>query len=982
MSRRFIPEDNRNYTRGQQTRLRQFTGVRTTRQLINQARNAGIDLGVRPDTQQRRAFQYAAGLYNTDIETRRAERERQRNINRRNAGIRRHVTQLNQNTLREFLRDNIGRRVGLRYIDNGNTIRNPTYNIPNAEGFDKWYRTTILYGWYYPEEDNPFTEFPNGQLYGFTPRRGLTDERIIQAFADGITNCLLTPILDWGIGQEADAKTSRTARRYKKFVKDTLMLLNKYPNAVPEEDLQYICDLLQIKIEVEFAMPNSVPFLSIESNKKFLRTFKFINTRINHVELNTVVSDNQEVSTREYMNELLETEDVIYYNKNNTGIISVNTINAKYVLEDDYRDVVNKFEKDTGLVKCKIDAVTEPELSDFVRSGTHFNGTVDYELIHEETDDGFEYVLDETGIKHIDMEKAYIQFRESKYYTGFMGKVHHFRVTDKVQGIGLWVIDDLDYSGVCDNTRAHLEALNIYCSGQIYTNGDLDFLTDVGATYKVTAGAWSVEPIHFTFTDEMINGVFVAGTEKTKYYCKWVGCCHSAEPDKMIFTKGDDRFCKVLRQGGIDATCYDNKEICMVYPKKSVRHLSQVASYITAYTRLNVLEQLIKFDADQIVRVCVDGIYYRPRKFNRLCPDVEMLIDDFVGPDLSNTFRPKFEMTFKNHETGQYTCGWYDGIFKGSSVYRDGKYSTEAHTGVGGGGKTHNNLVDTGLQRVLYVSPSWKLARSKKEEYNCDVSVLARIVDDPERMGMVERNYNVLIVDECSMITEGAKLAILNRYRWLLVIFCGDLGYQLPPTTNKEMTLTHIQRVVTYTENRRCQCDKLREILNTMRFMMKNKKSNYSILSYVYGKFTQQTSVNYNINDMILATEHRYKDEWTAKYSKRETLDLEIKKLKKKNKLDKREGLRLSIFTRATGGNVGDKWFVKSNNSEYSNGQIVIGKKPEGVPSDLQHAFTVHSIQGETAQNQLIIDKRGIHEARMLYTALSRAKYYSQIKIF
>lgn len=248
-------------------------------------------------------------------------------------------------------------------------------------------------------------------------------------------------------------------------------------------------------------------------------------------------------------------------------------------------------------------------------------------------------------------------------------------------------------------------------------------------------------------------------------------------------------------------------------------------------------------------------------------------------------------------------------------------------------------------------------------------------------MNMVERNYNVLIVDECSMITEATKVAIINRYKLCVVIFCGDLGYQLPPTTDKEMTLHHIQKIVTYTENRRCQCDKLRDILNTMRFMMKNKKGNYNILSYVYGKFTEQTNVNYNTTDMILATEHRYKDEWTAKYAKRETLDDEIKKLKKKKKLDKREELRLSIFTRATGGDVGDKWLVKSNNTEYSNGQIIIGKKPEGVPSDLQHAFTVHSIQGETAQNQLIIDKRGIHEARMLYTALSRAKYYNQIKI-
>ena len=38
-------------------------------------------------------------------------------------------------------------------------------------------------------------------------------------------------------------------------------------------------------------------------------------------------------------------------------------------------------------------------------------------------------------------------------------------------------------------------------------------------------------------------------------------------------------------------------------------HLGHITAFITAYQRLNVLEQLLKIDYDNIIRVCVDGIY-------------------------------------------------------------------------------------------------------------------------------------------------------------------------------------------------------------------------------------------------------------------------------------------------------------------------------------------------------------------------------------
>jgi len=74
-----------------------------------------------------------------------------------------------------------------------------------------------------------------------------------------------------------------------------------------------------------------------------------------------------------------------------------------------------------------------------------------------------------------------------------------------------------------------------------------------------------------------------------------------------------------------------------------------------------------------------------------------------------------------------------------------------------------------------------------------------------------------------------------------------------------------------------------------------------------------------------------------------------------------------------------EKYVVTSKNNTYSNGEIIIGPKPDGVTSVKQHGFTVFSIQGETAKNKLFIDLNQLSGIRLLYTAVSRAKYMRQI---
>jgi hypothetical protein len=1000
MPRRTI--DRETFTAGNRTTLRRHAGVRTTQQLINRARNAGVNLGRRRNMQEQRAFEWARIRYNQEVrqEQARTARERQirQNITRQNQRIRNRVTSVNASIsgLYQFLSANRGRRVGLRLIESDGedvfTIRNQTYNIP-TEDFHNWWKQKY-YDWIPNSDETIFDRYPDAELYSYTPNRIITTRRIVQAFAEGVTNCLLTPILSWFEEQLENASSQKTKYRYSSLIKKTNRLLEEYPVSVPEEDIQKIADTLQIKIEIEFPLPNSVPFISVESTKKFLRTFKFINTRIDHLDIQRLVSDKPIVVTQEEINQIVEDDDgLLHYQKSNTGISAVYTLEGKYVLEDEYTDTVNRFENDTGMDKFKIDHINEPKLSNFVLQGVHYNGTIDYETVWENTEDAFEedeYSLkDEHEIKHIDMKAAYTQYRLSKYYCGFMNNVHHFRKTDKVQGIGLWVVEDISYKNVDKNTRKHLETLKVYSNGQIYTTPDLKFLDDIGATYKVVAGAWSINPFHFDFNEDMLTKKF--GKDEVPYYSRWTGSCNHISTEKRIFLRGGEEYYEAIKQTGVDCHFFqtgfagrEDDEILVTYPKNSMPHLSQITAYISAYTRLNVLEQLTRMRHESIVRVCVDGIYYRPIKFKGLCFDLDNLIHDYAL-ELGNGFRLKKEKTFKNRPCSAYTSGFYDGNFEGSNKYRDGTTITEGHIGPGGGGKTHENLMDDGLQKVLYVAPPWKLARKKKEEYNANVNVWAKLLLDPQTTGIIKKKYNVIIADECSQMTEETKQAIIRTYGdFTLLIFCGDIGFQLPPCQGKEMNLNGLGKIVSYTENYRCQCKKLDKLLKYIREGIDAGYTDESIIEKTWEALSiRELPFTYETEDMILSPTHKGKDRWTAKYGSTQGLKLEIEKLELLKNPNRNDTNRLKVYKEALQEEnrieAVDKWFVRSVGKEYSTGEIVVGDKPSAVRSNLQHAFTVHSIQGETAYHKLILDKNEFTDARMLYTALSRAKRLDQI---
>ena len=275
-------------------------------------------------------------------------------------------------------------------------------------------------------------------------------------------------------------------------------------------------------------------------------------------------------------------------------------------------------------------------------------------------------------------------------------------------------------------------------------------------TFDIVCGCWGSR-IDIDFGNEWDAGMFLKDEKGTPHYAKWYGCLmRLMKQERFNFDCKDLEYAKL---NNISDNCdirynhYSGVGI-IEYKKDKVRHSAHIASFIHTYSRISVIEQLLKFkDMSQIVAVEVDGIFYR----------------GYV--EIGKLFVMKAGKSPTHIQYDEYVVDVEADPIVDLPEYREHNM-VEVHIGCGGAGKTHNNLVDKGLLYPLYVAPSWKLARNKSQEYNIQSSVYHYLIcDDPEVYRPIQRNYNTLIIDEISMLSNESKQLILDRFKHNKIIF-------------------------------------------------------------------------------------------------------------------------------------------------------------------------------------------------------------------
>jgi len=819
--------------------------------------------------------------------------------------------------------------------------------IADNQSFSKWWddigiwillRNSDEFLWDHPDQ-------PDENLNKSSPKdviiQILQPERVTeiktkkQKFKEGSVNCLMKPIQEWAIDCLKKAVSKSAKSRYKTRIEKIEKLLLEIGNdGVDEDKIHEITSTLDIDISIESPFFNRVEndhvyIVESKTNKKALKHFRYRNTKIDHVELNefTNLNNIEEVSYPELLNikKGLDLNHIYYnYTKPRDIIKTISTLDKTYITKTKFSEQKKDFEAETGLNHCYIDYIDDKGLSQFIISGCHFNGTIDFKDI-------FDYRF-KVELNHHDMEKAYMNYLHCSFYKGFLGKITDFRKCDKIEGVGMYRIKDLKYNN--DKFEQLNKTMNVYHNDYTYTSVELEFLTSMGCTYKIVCGCWGVEPLHIDLFDYPF---MLEEHNDVKNYARYVGMCSSINKMNRYWFNGDMELVNAIKQiDGAIIDTYSNNEICLSYPKNHVWHLSHFSAFITAYQRIQVLEQLMNMNLDNVVRVCVDGIYYVGE-------------EEFKYPFVDKKHKIKLGNSGGERYISTYAPCEEEYLF----AKRREHNHKELHIGPGGNGKTHYNLLDYGLVRPLYIATSYLLTSDKDKEYESKSKVIANVItDDVDKQNKIKKFYNVLIVDECSMMTEQQKQFIFDTYHEMKIIFCGDVGYQAPPFSKlgpvQEMGLDGFDKVIEYTVNYRFKCDKLKELIRLVRLMIQYNEPDIVVNKLVYDTCYKVNNFDvlkkYDINDIILTRSKEQRKPYAEMFSHL------------------------------------NKWHIKENTRQYKNGQIVIGDKPP-VSCELQHAFTIHGIQGKTCDNKIFINMDTIYEKRVLYTAISRARTLNQIFI-
>lgn len=964
----------------------------------------------------------------------------------------------------------------------------------------------LMYDWYYGSGD---AKIRRDDKIIITTGEELKPEKVQQFFLDGIEHCFLQPIINWAEIKLDGAKSNTTKKTYKTMIsKISNKWYHIFKNGADELLIGDFCNDININVSISFPLGyNNLKLLNYKSNRSSIKEFKYINTRMNHLEcvslldnamykkldcssitcfidrvtdikqimnqykqVYNIVSNINELSLRfpDYkdkkiialnhtykeflkkddhlnvsyikpiiasfssvinnmkkitkdsemviepssivndqiikLNDACEMKHILfnlnesklfnqYIKKQNDDIMMIKTASNIYKLESEADNIISEFEMKNNMSSYTYDYIKNKKLCDFIKSGIHFNTSYQAHNTQKRCKPFFESKKNnEINILcNFDQEKAYSQFAVCPEYIGFLGKITDFRKCTSVDfalaNIGMYQINNIIFKTGSIFKKIN-NAMKIFINMVTYTTPELIFLYK-HASFDIVCGCWGSKfDFSFGTVEDRENGSGMF----TKYsgvplYSKFAGKCAMHETHTNFIMPGEPSLFENLKfhNPEINVTYFDaDKSAYVSYPKNKINFKGHITAFITAYARLNLIHQLMKMNFKNVLRVVGDGIYYYT-EIKTINFDEAFEKYEETGEVVALIDKYDFELlpTFRNKE---FKSGLEFGLSPDTFISNPEICDFECsefldhnmkmlYFGAGGTGKTHMNLIDEGFNRLLYVSPSWKLSSAKKIEYKIDTTVLARCIIESEESRFMQKNYDVIVFDECSQYTEKDKQLIFKFWPNHKLIFCGDIGYQLPPPSNEYvMNINGFDYMREFSTVYRFKCDKLAAICATLRKQINfinHEKS--SVLRAMYSSKITEFIISkcqdniikfddvdklYKLNDYILVSKNKCNKHHLFE------CNCDCKNFAfEYNNLGKGDFLL-------------DKFICKKNTRTHNNGDIVMQKVPMSIRA---HAFSIHSIQGETAEHKLFIDLRKMFEPQMLYTAISRARTLEQI---
>lgn len=806
-----------------------------------------------------------------------------------------------------------------KVVDN-KTKKETIYKIPEKNKIFNEIESTF-WDYIYDQDEADLSIFP-------FDKQEQSNEPVYQSFKEGEYNCVLKPILNFCNNKLNDSSiTDKTKSKYRTMIKKIEKYNKTYKNGIDLEAIPIICKDLAVNMTIyplyHLCDKNTKPIINYKAPNKPNNSYVYYNISKDHVEL--IGGDTEEVD------EITDIKDAILYKKYNNKIVKKITLNKIYKLKNDTIEIFKKFEEETGLCDLKMCSVENKEVSDFIFSGCRDSYTYDFKYIKRSTDEwdkdtisinnsSNKSTIDENDpeIKGIDQVKAYTKCNMCDYFQGFPAKITDFRKTTKIEGIGFYEIRNLK----CPDILKELG----YNDG-VYPSVELEWMkTEYGCTFDIFQGAWGTD-FYFTYPDYMLK----KNNTGLSYYCIHAGCSIiNSDKNYYITNKNNNQLINNYTE-----TYLDDEECIFQIPKKSNEHLAHVYGFIFSYVRMrsiDMIQNIIKQNGyESLVRVCKDGIYYTGKEIKKC--------------GWSNN---------KEIKLGNYGSYFFSPVKSEIEALGEYKkfYQHSIHAGAGGTGKTHNNILDKGNVGLIYIVNSHKLRTAKLNDYkNLHTSVNAYLLNDKNsyygRKHIMK--HNVLLIDECSMLTNDDKEHIIDKYPFHKILFVGDVQCQLPPIQDDKDIMSFDDIHTTWYDTYYRFSGQLLDLQVDLRnYMLGDDIENFVKTINKFQSITkEELKEKYKKEDIILCHKRTTCDKYTDMFK-------DIEK------------------------------FYMEGCDKYNKGEILI-TRPNSNKFEIKHGYTVHSVQGETFYDNIYIDSEDMRflgfdlKSKLIYTAITRAKKYEQI---
>jgi hypothetical protein len=744
-----------------------------------------------------------------------------------------------------------------------------------------------------------------------------------QAFREGITHCVFQPLID-ALTQKIETVESKDCKkRYARRIYNLKEASVKYEEGVPISDMEAVAVMSGYCIYI-YDIFGKVLYTFNEKGR--LGKLSFTNTRPNHIDEGFLVLQTKavDISVQE-MSELYDNVKksgeffMIQGDIKNNLPRRISMLRGVFQLENPSKEYFDTLNDAIDINSYRFNASKYPEVNDFIKEGRVINSWVCN-------------LSDEKPTAHLDMPKAYAQFKKCSYYQGFLGMIHQWRLgvfTREfiTKNIGIYRFR----VKACSNElfkKLGLSHVKKHFSDSEFKNSytlpspEILFFLDHGVQMEIYAGVWGSK-FDFDFTNELLED---------RRYCEWAGRLSMEYQHSNYSFKCSQEWASHLKvEYGDDVFYWADEGICSVRIKQdNVFTTHHILAFITSYVRIQMMQAMLKFDHSQLIKVVLDGLYFKG--------------DAPLGLEW---FKPK---ELKEHSGG---FGWYSESETNIYDWKPMRFAGNTLiTGQGGSGKTYSILTDTGFNKILFVTPQHVLGGDVKKKYGVAYTTIHKLIGIDCRPWIEEHSYPpVILIDEITQIASDWIDGVFQMYPKSLIILAGDIDsngqwFQCRNGCPGEFSTVwkpHDVEIIEMLEDRRSQDDELKALKLEVRAKMRDI-------------FTNGDS-----------GENEIMKDWACRKFK-----------------------PIMIFEASEMFKEGDAWIAGTHRTSelllklnvvsgyYKQGGFISSEPLDNYKK--RGSFTIHSYQGKTLDTgKIFISICDMFEYAMLYTAISRAVNFNQL---